>query len=239
MATTLTPSQPTIPAERTLRSLPIAANLLPEEIIESRRVRTYRRAVIAVLVVVVVVVGGWYGAASYQTAGQRSNLARVQDDVRRLQRERNSYADVISAQAESQAIKTQLSSLLAGDLQWATLLATLQQVAPEGVQLISVSGELTAPAAGNATGGPGDAQLPSTSSDKAVGTLTVAGSGTSKEAIAGYVDALMTAPGIGNPMLGDVILQDDVLRFTVRLEITSASLGGRFTSTGDDGSGEG
>jgi hypothetical protein len=56
--------------------------------------------------------------------------------------------------------------------------------------------------------------------------------------VAAYVDALGKIKGLGNPLLGDMTRQEGLLRFTVRLDLTSAGLGGsRYSSGGGTGSG--
>jgi hypothetical protein len=93
--------------------------------------------------------------------------------------------------------------------------------------------------AGGSSGAKGSAEtssstgLPDTSGEKIIGTLTVTGTAPDKAAIAEYVDALATAAGLGNPIVGDTNLQDGQQRFTLRLDLTSAALGGRFTSEGN------
>jgi Tfp pilus assembly protein PilN len=244
MTTTLTSPEPAASAQPAVRMLP-TANLLPVEVVENRRTRKVRRAVLVALGVFVLLLAGWYGYAKYQTSIARSDLTSVEDDVQRLLRQQNDFKEVVTAQAESRAIRTQLSALLADDLQWSRLLRSLQAAAPRGVQVTGVSGVITtraadgAPAAaapGGATGGQTE-QLPSTSGEKAVGTLTVTGSGTSKVTVAAYVDALGKVSGLGNPLFGGANLQDGMLQFSVRLDITASALSGRYTKNSGAASG--
>jgi Tfp pilus assembly protein PilN len=238
MTTTLATSQPAVPVEGELRILRIAADLLPVEIVESRRTRKVRRIVLAGLVVFAVLLGGWYARASQQTSAARASLSSAEDEALRLLRQQRAFADVVRVQAESQAVRVQLSALLAGDLPWSRLLSSLRRAAPTGVQVSSVTGTVTV----GIIGGAGDAgaeasRLPDTSGEKSVGTLIVAGSGTDKAAVAAYVDALAELRGLGNPLLGDVTQQDGAVRFTVRLDITGSALGGRYTAKSATGTG--
>jgi Tfp pilus assembly protein PilN len=245
MATTLKPPKPAWPAERALRIPPIAVNLLPLEIIESRRVRKVRRIVVVALVAFVVLLAGWYAQTSYQTSTARSKLRTAEGDAARLQRQQHAFDDVVGTQEESRAIGAQLSNLLANDLQWSRLLSSLRKAAPPGVMITGVFGTLTARSNAAAvgaggTGGPasnsaGASQLPSASGEKSIGTFTITGSGLSKADVAAYVDALAKVPGLGNPLLGDATLQNGELHFTVRLDITKSALGGRYTSASGTG----
>lgn len=221
-----------------VRLLSIAADLLPEEIVAARRVRRRRFVSISTLVVVVVGLGAWYGVARYQTARAERALEQAQSQVHRLQRQQGAFAEVISAQNQSQAIRGQLATLLAEDLPWSPVLAELRDAAPKGVQVVAVSGVLTAASADGgiraAGGGTGASSQGSDGrGEKPVGTLTVSGAAESRTGVAAYVDAVAGLPGLGNPLLGDMITQDGELHFTVRVEITRAALGGRYTAKTD------
>ena len=227
MTTQLAPAVPAAPADETLRLLPITANLLPPEIVAARRHRKIRQRVIAGLIAFVILLGAWYGVARHQTTAARSSLTGAENDVQRLQRQQNAFGDLVRVQSESQAIQAQLASLLANDLQWARLLVDLQAVAPEGIQITGVFGELKG--LGGGGNGSNTVRLPSTTTEKQVGALTVTGSGTSKETVAAYVDALGKVPGLNSPLLSEASLLDGVLLFTLRAEITESALGGRYT----------
>jgi hypothetical protein len=227
MTATLAPHEASArPAEQALRIPPIAVNLLPAEIVDARRTRRTRRIVIMALVVFVFALGDWYGLVAYGTATARGHLRAAQDDVRRIERQQQAYSKVVSTQTESKTIDTQLTTLLAEDLRWAKLLSVLRGAAPKGIALTAVSASL---ASTNGTaGGAQSVQLPSTTTARSIGTLTLSGTGPSKAVVASYVDILGTLPGLANPILGDATVQDGVLAFTVRLDVTDTALGGRY-----------
>ena len=72
MATTLMPLDPATSPGHATRVLTIAAHLLPDEIVASRRARRVRDLVIAVLGAFVLLLGGWYAVATYR-AGQAAD----------------------------------------------------------------------------------------------------------------------------------------------------------------------
>jgi Tfp pilus assembly protein PilN len=234
MTATLMPPESMASTPRAQRMLPIAANLLPMEIVDWRRTRQVRRIVLSALVAVVVLLASWYGLARYQTSTAGNGLNGVERHVENLQKQQGAFADVIGVQTESRAIHAQLSSLLAGDLEWSRLLSALQAAAPRTVHLSGVTGQLLSATTG---GGSVAAQLPDGAGRKSIGTLTVTGTGSDKPAVAAYVDALAKVPGLGSPLLGGATMQDGALQFTVRLDITDAALGGRYTSTANTGPG--
>lgn len=239
MTTTVVSSEPVVPVRDPFRALSIAADLLPAEIVAARNLRRYRGIVISGLVVVLLAVAGWYGVVRYQVVSSRDTLNGVQNDVSRLTRRQNSYADLIKAQTESEVIKRRLGALLAEDLPWSKLLSSVQLAAPRGVKITGMNGTLASAAgAAGATGSKGGVTLPNATGEKIIGSLSVTGIGDDKSLVAAYVDAVGNLRGLGNPLLGDVSTQEGKLRFTVKLDITRAALGGRFTTESGEASGD-
>jgi Tfp pilus assembly protein PilN len=235
MTTTLMPPVAAVPADHALRTLTIAANLLPVEIVESRRGRKVRRVVLAALLVFTALLLAWYGLATHQTSVARDSLTSTEDAARVLLHKQQDFAEVVSTQAESQSIRTQLSVLLADDLRWSRLLSAVQRAEPPGVQLTGISTALTIQSNGPGGAASTKAQLPSTTSEKSVGTITLTGVGTGKAAVAAYVDALAKVPHLANPMLGGATLQDGAVHFTVQVDVTASALGGRYSAADNSG----
>jgi Tfp pilus assembly protein PilN len=225
----------TAPVDRTLRTLTISVNLLPTEVVEARRARQLRRVVLASLAGFLALMGAWYGFASFQTMSARSSVASAQDEASRLLAQQNKFAKLSSVQSESRLIEGQLTGLFAEDLQWAELLAAVEKVAPAGVQISGVSGNLKSAAAGNANAA-GVTALPNTSGKRIVGTITITGEASSKPAIANFVDALNSVDGLANPLLGGVNVEvggsgatAGATHFSISADVTDAALRGRYT----------
>jgi Tfp pilus assembly protein PilN len=231
MSTTVRRPDQAATAERTLRILPIAANLLPPEIAASRRVRMVRRIVVLALIVFAALLVVWYLATSWQTAAARRDLSRAEDVAQRLVRQQHTYSQVVAVQAESRAVRAQLATLLTYDLQWSALLSSLQKAAPKEVRLTGITSALASglgseaatPAGGTA------GELPNSSGAKSIGSITITGTSTTKAAVAAYVDALAKVRGIETPLLGDVSEQEGKLQFSVKVNLTKTILGGRYT----------
>jgi Tfp pilus assembly protein PilO len=225
---TQTPILEPVSPERARRVLPIRADLLPQEVIDSRRARKVRRAIVAALAGLVLVLAGWYGMAIHQTSDARAGLSGAQDEVQVLQRRQTDYADLVKTQAESGSIKAQLGTLLADDLPWSTVVKNVLDATPGGVTVNDVTADLTA---GKATTGAPAVELPNTTGKTIVGSITVTGHAPSKTAAAAYVDALARINGLGNPYVTSAMPPGGEVDFTVRLDVTNAILGGRFTPT--------
>jgi hypothetical protein len=235
MATTLMPLDPATSPQRAVRLLTIAANLLPEEIVATRRARRARATILVVLAVVVAVLGGWYAVAAHEKAGADAELEGLTTEATALQRSQNrDFADVVDVQSRKTNLDKQLKTLMANDLPWATLLTDVTSTGRSaGVTVTGINGVLTATADGpGATG----RELPSTSTATTIGTLTVTGTGRDKPSIARFVEALGDLSTVANPYLTSATDNKDGVEYSLQVDITSAALCGRFTTTCKRGS---
>jgi Tfp pilus assembly protein PilN len=170
---------PVPPGDGFGRTVSIFTNLLPDEVVNGRRVRRVRRWVLSVLTVLLVAMGGWYGLSLLQTATAHTQLTRAEDDAVTLTRQQSDFADVVRTQAESKAISSHLAALMAQDLRWAVVLAATRAAAPPGVELTSISGGLAtrggvitagSPAGSTGTGSSGTGSSGTGSSGASSGT---------------------------------------------------------------------
>jgi hypothetical protein len=212
---------------RTLRIPPIAADLLPPEVVAARRGRAVRRVVLSALGGFTVILIAWSAVAMYETSSARDSLDQAQSDAARLTNQQKQYAPLIKAQTESQQITAQLGSLFADDLQWPALLQGVRQAAPAGVQVTAISGGRDDAANGTRT----TAKLPNTTGQRVIGRLTISATGPNGRALAAYVEGLGTVKGLANPMLTSVSSDGGSLLLTVQVDITEAAVGGRHTTS--------
>jgi Tfp pilus assembly protein PilN len=230
--TTLMPLDPALDPQRVTRMLDISADLLPPEIIEGRRARHARWIVLGALLAVLALLAGWYIYATLQVQRANGDLNEATTQVATLQQSQSRYQEVVDTQQQTKTIAKQLTSLLANDLPWSTLLSTLRDTgASSGVTVTGIIGTLDA--AGTGTGGSkagGSTTLPSKSGVTTVGTLTVTGTGPDKQSIAKYVDSLGALTTVANPYLTSATQLDTGVTFSITLEITSKALCGRFTT---------
>jgi Tfp pilus assembly protein PilN len=230
MATTLMPLDPATSPQRAARVLPIAAHLLPDEVIAARRARKVRGWVIAVLGVVAVLLGSWYALVAVQAGGAEEELQGVTLEQTLLQRKQNEFRGVTDVRAETAAINGRLATLLAEDLRWSTLLDTLRTTgADSAIKITAVSGALSSSTSGTGTA-PSD-RLPTTGGKKIIGTLTVTGEAPDKNSVARYVDALGNVALFANPYLTNAAEATGTVQFSLSLDITADALGGRFSPT--------
>jgi len=215
--------------ERARRLLPIAANLLPSEIVDSRRARKVRRSVLVAIVALVVLLTAWYGWAVYETSVARVGLSGAQSDVVRAQKKQAQFNDLVQAQSQSAAIHAQLSAVMAEDLPWSSVTGPVLTKVPAGMRLKQATANLPDPSKAPAPA----VALPNASGQKLIGTLTVEGQAPDKAVIAQYVDSLAQVKGLANPYVTSAVPSSDgtAIVFTLQFDVTDAVLGGRFTAT--------
>jgi hypothetical protein len=156
----------------------------------------------------------------------QQELDAVTADARNLQKLQSSYADVVNIQNETTTIGTQLNTLLANDLRWATLFDTVRNTGSgSGIVVAGVNGQLIAGPAGATT----TPALPSAGNAKAIGDLTVTGSAPNKTALAKYVDALGGLKVVANPYLSSATESQGRVQFSLKVDVTADALGGRFS----------
>jgi hypothetical protein len=224
MATTLMPLDPAVSPQRVTRLLTISASLLPEEIIAARRARRTRGWVIVFVILVACLLPGWFLMERQQTRAAEDELTAANAEVTDLQRSQRAYGEVVDVQKDTATLSTQLKAAMANDLDWAALLDQLRSVGDSaGVTVVGINGALQ-DASTAATGN----SLPSTTTSAPIGSAVVTGTGPDKRAVAAYVDALGQQSVLANAYLTNVTTEEKAVSWTLRVDITSAALCGRF-----------
>jgi hypothetical protein len=218
-----------------LRTPAISADLLPMEVFVSRRTRRIGRYAGFALVVVTVLLALWYGMEVLRTASAEDERDATLDSVQALKRQQAKFDELVKTQVQAKAINSQLNALMSNDMLWAQLVGATIAVVPDDVDIDAMAASV--PAAGveasttrNLIGPP---------SVKTIGTLTINGTGPSKDVIALYVDALDTVPGLANAFLTSAAENEAGFQFAVRVDITSAALDNRYKPTPTPSAGAG
>lgn len=215
------------------RFVAIRANLLPEEILHSRRALAARkRVVVAVAALAVLLVGG-YGLSWWQTRSAQSDLTAMQQQTLALERQQASFADLVEAQTATESVRSQLQQLMVGDLPWTKLLASVRAAAPAGLSLDQIAGDVTDTASSTVTGVVATGGLPvPTAKGSLAGTLTVSGTARDKRSVADYADRLSRGKGIADVLVTSVASSGrKSVSFDMTADITTAALGGRWSTT--------
>ena len=225
--TTLMPLDPAISPQRVTRILTISADLLPEEMVLGRRSRRSRTFVAVAVVVAVVLLGVWYAAALHSVSSNESDLGAATKVATDLSKQQRSHQRVVTVQNQTTAMTKQLSELMASDLSWTKLVNRLRSTGVDsGVTVTGINASLNKANSSNSAD-----SLPSASTAKAIGSVTVTGGAPDKPTMAAYVKNLGGVTGLANPYLTTATQSDDgVWSFSITVDITTVNLCGRFTS---------
>ena len=221
------------PVEPVLRYPAIRANLLPDEVIASRRLAGLKKRIGLGLVALVGVLILAYGFSWWQTSNARGDLSSVQRQTTQLQSKQQAFTPLLTTQQQVQTIQTALRQLMVGDVQWTQLLHALDSAAvPLHVTIGSVQATMTAGAASaNGPGQVGTGVLNQTG-DRTVGSLALTGTAPDQRAVAGFVDNLAQLPGLAAPFPANVGTQGSgVVQYSINVLITTKALGGRYAGT--------
>jgi hypothetical protein len=227
MTTALIPLEPATPGDAGTRILNISANLLPPEIVAARRARLARHRVLAAVAVVALLCVAWYAQSYYAKRQAETDLATATTSVSDLQAEQRTFGDTIRVQSQTAALDQQLAAVMASDLDWGALLATLRTAgAASKIQLDGINGTLaSAEAAGTAV----TTVLPGASDEAAIGSIQLTGTAPDQRAVAAYAEALGRQSVLTNPYVSAVAGAEDGVSFSLSVDIPPAALCGRFT----------
>ena len=229
------PSAPDAP----MRYATIRANLLPDELIATRRVSVLKRRIAIGLAGLLVLLILGYGVSWWQTSSSHDGLAAAQRDTTALLNKQNSYTPLVDAQNQSATIQTALRKLMVGDLSWTDMIAVLAKSAGGGVLISQISGQLTAGAAAGAAPTSGGFGVLNETGKQAVGSITLTGTAPDKNAVAAFVDKLSVVPGLAAPFPASVSAVNDngvgSVQYSVSVLITSDALGGRYSQPATGG----
>jgi Tfp pilus assembly protein PilN len=225
------PPTPTPALPAGLRAVGVFANLLPDEVVASRRARVVKRNVLLALAATLFVLVTAFGFTWWQTQRAQGELSAAQDQAIAWQHRQREFQPLVTAQGQSAEIESSLGKLMVGDLQWTHLLDTVRASARHGISITGLSGTVTAGAAAPQAGtsGPsGGLDVLNRTGQLQVGTMTISGTAPDKNTVAAFVDTLGQVPGLAAAFPASVTTTSGKLTFSVEVILTSDALGGRF-----------
>ena len=113
-------------------------DLLPASYQERRRERRNVAAVIVAGMVVLLLMIGWWVALGAQISGQREDLAEAQARNERLRADIAELSRFADLAAEVDAKRTALQTVMAGDVDWPSIMTELAMVIPGEVWLTAL-----------------------------------------------------------------------------------------------------
>jgi Tfp pilus assembly protein PilO len=210
----------------------IVADLLPPEILAARRVRVLRKRIITALVAVAVLCVAGYGYAFWQAHKASAALESEQAVTAQLQQQQRRYAEVVKIQGSITAVGKQVGTLLANDVDFATLMDSIIRQLPAGVILSQMSVTLDAVTAKSTTGGVavGGGAL-DTSGRKHIGSILLTGQASDLAQVAAYVDKLTATPGLVGVFPTSQQVTGKAVQFSLQVVPTDQLLSHRYDPT--------
>jgi type IV pilus assembly protein PilN len=208
----------------------IHADLLPPEVLSSRRLKAVRRSVITVCAAFVALMVLLYPLAMYKNhtaAADRDEQLAAQSA---LVAQKASYANVTSLVDQINLIAGQVSLLMVADVDVPDLLRTIRVIAPPEATLtaLQLSVDPTGASAGLASTAGSSLD---TSGESPIGALTINGTSTSFGTAADYVTALAKLTGVVDAQPQSNSFDGHVYTFTIGATLTDAQLSGRYRAT--------
>ncbi|GAB2482245.1 PilN domain-containing protein [Jatrophihabitans fulvus] len=204
----------------------VSANLLPPSLVARRRLGWLKRRLAFVVSLVLVLTALAYVWAQQQTSQSDDALAAEQQRTQQLTKQIGGYDDIVRMQGRTAALRTQLGAVMTGDLPWSTVLARLVAVAPTGLVVNQVDGEVVDP---TGAGAPPAAGSYNPGGQQIVATIGLSGTAPDYRAVSRFLDALQKVAGVAQVDPGSVTAQGRHTDYTLTVSLTKAVLGGRFS----------
>jgi Tfp pilus assembly protein PilN len=172
----------------------IVVDLTPPELLNSRKMRLLRQAVVSALVLLLALAAGAVLLARHQRAVAESELADAQTVTIGLQQQAAKYRPVTQIEASIAEVDAQLTQLLGADVRLDTAMNQMLRKAPTGVSVtslgITISPTAVADDPGNAVTSLDD------TGHRRIGNVTMDGTAPSMDVVSRYVDRLTATKGL-------------------------------------------
>ena len=203
-------------------------NLLPPEILQTRRLTRLKRALAGGVAAIVLLCGvatawAWTGASAAQ-----DDLDAVQAEGAGMRAEQARYAGVPRLLTRIQAAGAARERAMSQDVLWYGFLSDLSVTTPKGITLNGLQASLDKPATTN------DPLVPA-----GLGTVTFTGTAEHVPDVAAWLDAVAHMHGLDGSTLQSVTREDaggsapGALNFTTTVSVTSKALTHRYDRKAD------
>jgi Tfp pilus assembly protein PilN len=220
---TQTAPDPGPPAPLRIAWAPVPkVNLLPIEILESRRFRRTQLMLAGVVVLVALLAGAGTYLAQRSVADANDDLIASQARVTQLQTEQAKFATVPQVIAEVDAATAARTSAMGSDVLWYRYLSDVDGALPAGVTLSAVTFVVNT----NATAA---GALANPLSSAGVGAITMSGSAGQYDQVATWLEAITKITGFSSPMLSSAAKDDGTVSFSLSAILDTDALSARYT----------
>ena len=208
-----------------------AADLIPPELINARRLTVLRKLmVVGVVVLLGVCAGGYYLAARDNTAAS-ADLASAQDRTLQLEAQSRSYAGVVQIQGSVSLVQAQIATVMSGDVDLVALMGQLESNLPKTMTIGQESIVISPAGVAAGSGTPTSAGL-DTSGLPRIGSITLSGTGKTLDDLSDYVDRLHAITGLVDvvPISNTKSSAGAGTQYNMQIGLTNALLSHRFVA---------
>ena len=204
-----------------------AADLIPPELVNARRLTILRKYMAVGIVVLLALCAGGYYLAARDNSTAADDLAAVQDRTLQLQREGRSYSGVVAIQGSVSLVQSQTAQLMSGDVDLVALMGKLQSSLPNTMTIEQES--IVISPAGVVGGSAASAGL-DTSGLPRIGSITLSGTGKTIDDLSDYIDRLRTITGLVDiaPVSNTKSSAGAGTQYNLQIGLTNALLSHRF-----------
>lgn len=207
----------------------IVANLIPPEVLQARRVKAVRKLVAYLLCVLVLIAALGYGYAYYRSQQAAETLAAEQSRTSQLLVQQKRYADVTLLQTSVAGVRTELSQLLASDVDVSALVTSVLRQLPSGATVSQLAVTMQPPEGQQAKVNPASGTGSLDTSGRAhIGLMTVTGQALRVSDVSTLVDRLRALPGFIDPYPTSNTTNDKGTLFTIQFTIDDRLFSHRY-----------
>lgn len=207
----------------------IVANLIPPEVLQARRVKAVRKLVAYLLCVLVLIAALGYGYAYYRSQQAAETLAAEQSRTSQLLVQQKRYADVTLLQTSVAGVRTELSELLASDVDVSALITSVLRQLPSGATVSQLAVTMQPPEGQQAKVNPASGTGSLDTSGRAhIGLMTVTGQALRVPDVSTLVDRLRVLPGFIDPYPTSNTTNDKGTLFTIQFTIDDRLFSHRY-----------
>lgn len=214
---------------RTMPGWGITTNLLPPEIVIARRIQVLRKMVVSSVLLVLLVGAGGYFYALSQKDDASSELGAAQTQTAVLRAQQAKFSEVVMITADTQAVTSQLTTVLQPDVDMKALLSKVIGASPPGGKVTSLQVQITGVSAVASATTSGAGALDN-SGRVHVGTASITGDARNLSDVAAYVAKLNRLPGIVTAFPSSQTSDSRTVTYTIQMTLTDQVFSHRYDS---------
>jgi len=207
----------------------IAVDLTPVEIVNTRKVRSLKKLIVAGLALVVVLCLGATAMTLLDKVDAQDSYDEAQATTIDLQAQAARYADITAMQAAITQVDAQVGTLMATDVDFVNLMARIRTALPPGVIIDNESIALApAPVVDPEADSAAGPAVPAAPGTTVIGSVTLSGSGGAIKDLASFVTNLIRLKGVVDVVPTSTSKTDAGMDYSLTLNITDALYTHRF-----------